>query len=76
MVKYRTRPITSTTKPMITVIAPNGLAYICIRGVVPFGEGFVEEKPDIVNSWTRATPVDAMAKLVLTYARKVLSDAK
>jgi len=63
---------------MITVIAPSGLAYICIRGVVP-GISVVEvlvEEPDIVNSWTRATPVDAMAKLVLTYERKVLSDAK
>jgi hypothetical protein len=62
---------------MITVIAPSGLAYICIRGVVPviLVEVLIDE-PDIVNSWTRATPVDAMAKLVLTYARKVLSDAK
>ena len=50
-------PIASTTRPMITVTAPNGLAYFCIRGLAPvirFGDGFVVEKPDIVNSWTRA----------------------
>jgi len=53
ILKYRTRPITSTAKPKTTVVAPNGLAYLCIAGVVgvmPPNEGFVEEKPDIVNS--------------------------
>jgi hypothetical protein len=50
-------PITSTTNPITTVIAPKGLAYFCIRGalnVMSVVEEFVE-KPDIVNSWTRAS---------------------
>jgi len=70
IVKYRTKPMASTIKPMMTVMPPNSLTY----GGTGVDEGFF--KADIANSWTRATPVHAMAKLVLTYARNVLSDAK
>jgi hypothetical protein len=80
IVKYRARPRRSTNKPKMTVVAPNGLANTWIRfwrlSVAELNGWLPAVDADIVNSWTRATPVDAMARLVLTYARKVLSDAK
>jgi hypothetical protein len=45
-------PMASTIKPITTVIAPSGLAYVCIRGVVNVavvGDGFVGKKLAIVN---------------------------
>jgi len=70
-------PIASTASAMRIVIAPNGRASFCNL----LWEG-VNDVPllviweDMLNSWTRATPVDAMARLVRTYAKNVRSEAR
>lgn len=65
-VKYRAIPIARTKRPKRTVVAPNGRA-----------KAFLDEALGaMVKSCTRATPVETIARLVLTYARKVRSEAR
>lgn len=62
MVKYRTTPMKSVHRPIMIIVAPRGRVYFCSLSFDVLA---------IVNSCTSATPVDAIARLVRTYARNV-----
>jgi len=62
ILKYRTTPIIRTHIPNVTVVAPSGRA----KDLILAARWDPLAAEDMVNSWTRATPVDAIARLVRT----------
>ncbi len=71
-------PMISMIKPINTVETPKGRAKLCtFRLASPRGTfKLFDVRSAMVNSWTRATPVEARARDVRTYARNVRSDAR
>jgi len=73
--KYRNVPVTSTAMPNAMSVAPNGRANDSTA--IPLCKGlFALVLTETRKSCTRATPADANARLVRTYAKKVRSDAR